>query len=58
MRRSKGGQRASEIEKVRSLQDQNVQLKSLINQYLNAKVNEELIVPPSNTIQLPVAPSK
>ena len=48
-------QRASEINRVQSLQDQNVQLKALINQYLNAKVNEELIVPPSNTIQLPLS---
>ncbi|EGB04460.1 hypothetical protein AURANDRAFT_32588 [Aureococcus anophagefferens] len=48
-------QRASEINRVQSLQDQNVQLKALINQYLNAKVNEELIVPPSNTIQLPMS---
>ena len=48
-------QRASEINRVQSLQDQNVQLKALINQYLNAKVNEELIVPPSNTLQLPMS---
>ncbi|KAK7242829.1 dynein regulatory complex subunit [Aureococcus anophagefferens] len=33
-------QRASEINRVQSLQDQNVQLKALINQYANAKVNE------------------
>ena len=48
-------ERASEIQQVTSLQEQNVQLKALINQYLNAKVNDELIVPPSSTITLPGA---
>ena len=35
-----------------SLQEQNAQLKALINQYLNAKVNDELIVPPAATIAM------
>ena len=46
-------ERSAEISRVTSLQEQNVQLKALINQYLNAKVNDELIVPPSSTITLP-----
>ena len=46
-------QRASEISKVQGLQDQNAALKNLLNQYLGAKVNDDLIVPPSQTIRLP-----
>ena len=29
-----------------------MQLKGLLNQYLNAKVNDELIVPPAATIAM------
>ena len=45
-------QRSNEIARVTSLQEQNAQLKALINQYLNARVNDELIVPPAATIQM------
>ena len=45
-------QRSQEIARVTSLQEQNAQLKALINQYLNAKVNDELIVPPAATIAM------
>ena len=43
---------SQEIARVTSLQEQNAQLKALINQYLNAKVNDELIVPPAATIAM------
>ena len=46
-------QRANEISKVTSLQEQNAALKNLLTQYLGAKVNDELIVPPSQTIRMP-----
>ena len=50
--RAWGGSRSQEIARVTSLQEQNAQLKALINQYLNAKVNDELIVPPAATIAM------
>lgn len=48
------GQRSNEISKVKSLQHQNAKLKALLNQNLSAKVNDDLIVPPSATIRLPI----
>ena len=44
--------RSNAIGEVKSLREQNMQLKGLLNQYLNAKVNDELIVPPTETIHL------
>lgn len=48
------GQRASEIGKVQSLQDQNATIRSLLEQHLSAKVNDDLIVPPAATLRFPV----
>ena len=45
-------QRAGGIESVESLQSQNQNLKELLNQYLGSRINEELIVPPTETIKL------
>mmetsp|Transcript_9485 Transcript_9485/g.27918 ORF Transcript_9485/g.27918 Transcript_9485/m.27918 type:complete len:710 (-) Transcript_9485:100-2229(-) len=44
--------RAEAIEDVDCLKDQNAQLKLLLNQYLGAPVNDELVIPPSQTIRL------
>ena len=44
--------RSNCIGEVTSLREQNMQLKGLLNQYLNARVNDELIVPPTDTIHL------
>ena len=44
--------RANCIDEVTSLQQQNDSLKDLLQTYLGARVNEELIVPPNQTISL------
>ncbi|KAJ1446860.1 sperm tail-domain-containing protein [Pelagophyceae sp. CCMP2097] len=46
--------RAGAIRDCASLNDQNLQLKELLNQYLHAKVNDDLIIRPADTIQLPL----
>ena len=45
-------QRARGIEGVNNLGSQNQELKELLNQYLGSRINEELIVPPTDTIKL------
>jgi len=45
-------QRARGIESVSSLGSQNQNLKELLNQYLGSQINDELIVPPTETIKL------
>jgi len=45
-------QRSSGIDSVSSLGSQNEELKALLNQYLGSRINEELIVPPTDTIKL------
>lgn len=45
-------QRSSGIDNVTSLSSQNEELKALLNQYLGSRINEELIVPPTDTIKL------
>jgi len=37
---------------VAELQQQNGELKALLNQYLSSKINEDLHVPPTQVIQL------
>ena len=44
--------RASLITEVGDLQRQNGELKALLNQYLSSKINEDLHVPPTQTIRL------
>eukprot|EP00002_Diphylleia_rotans_P018719 TRINITY_DN3622_c0_g2_i1.p1 TRINITY_DN3622_c0_g2~~TRINITY_DN3622_c0_g2_i1.p1 ORF type:complete len:134 (-),score=32.30 TRINITY_DN3622_c0_g2_i1:169-570(-) len=44
--------RAKLIEETASLRQQNEELKMLLNQYLGAKVNHELILPPTQTLNL------
>lgn len=44
--------RSSAVEEVADLQQKNAALKQLLNTYLGARVNEELIIPPNQTIQL------
>ena len=44
--------RAAAIDEVQSLQEQNAELKQLMNQYLSADVNDELHVPPTQVIRL------
>jgi dynein regulatry complex protein 1 len=44
--------RASAINEVHSLENQNSELKKLMNQYLSADVNDELHVPPTQVIRL------
>ncbi|GMH87953.1 hypothetical protein TrST_g12260 [Triparma strigata] len=44
--------RARGIEDVSTLTSQNQELKELLNQYLGSRINEELIVPPTDTIRL------
>ena len=44
--------RASGIKNVNDLTEQNQNLKELLNQYLGSRINEELIVPPTDTIKL------
>jgi len=45
-------QRSSCIDEVQDLRRQNASLKELLSTYLGARVNDELIVPPSQTIRL------
>ena len=45
-------QRSSCISRVTDLGNQNEELKALLNQYLGSRINEELIVPPTDTIKL------
>ena len=44
--------RSSTIDEVAELQQQNGELKALLNQYLSSKINEDLHVPPTQVIQL------
>ena len=44
--------RSAALDEVRSLQQQNAELKQLMNQYLSADVNDELHVPPTQVIRL------
>jgi hypothetical protein len=44
-------ERSDAIAEVQSLQNKNESLKELLHTYLGARVNEELIVPPNQTIQ-------
>ncbi|GMH61183.1 hypothetical protein TrRE_jg1767 [Triparma retinervis] len=44
--------RATGIHNVNDLTEQNQKLKELLNQYLGSRINEELIVPPTDTIKL------
>jgi len=44
--------RSSTIDQVAELQQQNGELKALLNQYLSSKINEDLHVPPTQVIQL------
>ena len=44
--------RASGISNVNDLGEQNGKLKELLNQYLGSRINDELIVPPTDTIKL------
>ena len=46
------GARAATINEVAELQQQNGELKALLNQYLSSKINEDLHVPPTQTIRL------
>ena len=45
-------ERSAAINEVRSLEQQNAELKQLMNQYLSADVNDELHVPPTQVIRL------
>lgn len=42
--------RASSLNDVSSLQHQNAELRTLLNQYLASRINEELILPPTQII--------
>lgn len=44
--------RAKTMEQVSSLEQQNEELKALLRQYLGNSVNDQLIVPPSQTIRV------
>lgn len=44
--------RSSTIDEVAELQQQNGELKALLNQYLSSRINEDLHVPPTQVIQL------
>ena len=45
-------ERASTIEEVAGLQQQNTELKNLLSQYLGSRVNDDLIVPPTQMIKV------
>ena len=40
------------VDEVQSLRDQNQELKNVLNHYLNAQVNDELHVPPTQVIRI------
>ena len=44
--------RGALISEVGEMQRQNAELKALLNQYLSSKINEDLHVPPTQTIRL------
>ncbi|CAM9509628.1 unnamed protein product, partial [Chrysoparadoxa australica] len=43
-------ERSRRIERVKAQQDENVELKKLLRTYLGSEVNQDLLVPPSSTI--------
>ena len=45
-------ERSNLVQNVSSLHTQNQELKALLNQYMGSKVNEELIVPPTQVIRV------
>lgn len=45
-------ERASMVDEVESLRNQNQELKNVLNHYLNAQVNDELHVPPTQVIRI------
>lgn len=45
-------ERSSMVDEVQSLRDQNQELKNVLNHYLNAQVNDELHVPPTQVIRI------
>ena len=50
--RMRAGNRSGLINEVGELQQQNDELKGLLNQYLSSKINEDLHVPPTQVIRL------
>ena len=45
-------ERTALIDEVDSLREQNQELKNVLNHYLNAQVNDELHVPPTQVIRI------
>lgn len=50
-------ERTRRIGKVKLLQEQNSRLKGLLRTYLGAAVNDDLIIPPTRTIQIDASDS-
>ncbi len=50
--------RSESIDKCVALQKQNQQLKQLLDQYLASKINQDLQIPPSQVIRVPVVMGK
>jgi dynein regulatory complex protein 1 len=42
--------RSGQLHEVVGLQRQNDELRTLLNQYLSSKINEELVIPPTQVI--------
>lgn len=43
-------ERANALREVEGLQQQNAELRTLLNTYLGSKINEELVIPPTQVI--------
>jgi len=47
-------ERESMIHEVSNLQNENKELRALLDQYINSQINEELHIPPTHVIQMPM----
>jgi len=45
-------ERANQIQSTEALRQQNAELRMLLHQYINSKINQELEIPPTKVLQI------